>query len=59
MASQNMFLDDIDLSECSNGSENVRNRLGIQFYTLAMLQDFFQLDLSSENDHFDFFIKVP
>ena len=54
-----MFLDDLDPTEWSDSPESVRNRLGIQFYTLAMLQDFFQLDLSSENDHFDFFIKVP
>ena len=57
MASQNTFLGDMDLAGCSDGLECMRNRSEIQFYTLAVLQDFFQLHLNSENDHFDFFIK--
>ena len=58
MTSQNTFLDDMDLAEWSDGPECVRNRSEIQFYTLAVPQDFFQLHLSSENDHFDFFIEI-
>ena len=44
--------------ECSNGPESMQNRLEIRFYTLAMLQDVFQLHLSSENHHFWFWVKV-
>ena len=46
------------LLECPNGPENMRNRLEIRFYTLAMLQEFFQLHLSSENHHFWFWVKA-
>ena len=53
-----MFLDDMNLVEWSGGPECMRNRSEIQFYTLAVPQDFFQLHLSSDNDHFDFFIEI-
>ena len=54
-----MLLDDLDPTEWSDGPESMRNRLEIQFYALAMLHGFLQLDLSSENNHFDFFIRIP